>query len=378
MKKPTNWAGAIGAFFALGSVFSFVGVLMNPTPMLLVNATNIVSNILWIAFGVFLFGLFLRNKSQDEAKASDVSSAQSFDDQGRLATQRRWILSLVLIVISIGSVQIWILNDYSAGLTSKNLFVIVDLIASFLMMGLAIDMLMRKRDRLSMLFNIVVVYSLIEICILATRHEWAAIFASALFAAYVMYAIKAPLSRTNHRIAHYVLLPVFIVGTMATASLDNLALQDLVKERNLLGQQYSNDLVAVDAAYQVFIQKDAPDLFQIQEVKDAQAKADARLDEIGRNIATIKQEYQKQINTTPQQVALAQVGFLERTISLNREQHAKLTELMDYETGINRANPTSAQKAHISQLKSEFQGYVNKVTELNHEMELANLGQLQF
>lgn len=377
MKKPTNWAGVIGAFFALGSVFSLVGVLMNPTPLPLVNATNIVSNILWIAFGVFLFGVFLRKKSEDEAKDSDTSTPHE-SDEARLVIQRRWILSLVILVSFIGSAQIWILNDYSAGLVSKNLFVIVDLVASFITAWLAIEMLMRRRDKLGLLFNVVVVYTFMEIGILVTRHEWAAVFANVLFAAYVIYAIKAPLNRANHRIAHYVLLPVFIVGTMATGSLDNRALQDLVKERSLLGQQYSNDLSVVDNTYQVFLQKDTPDLSQIQDVKDALSKAGTRLTDIERNIAAIKQEYVKQINTTPQQVALAQIGFLERTVTLNREQHAKLAELMDYEISLNRANPTSVQKTHISQLKSEFQGYVNKVTELDHEMELANLGQLQF
>src|SRR5262245_27722196 len=67
MRKKETWAGIIGAVVVILTAIGAAGALTNPTDLPLVNVAIDVNNLLWILFGVFLIGIFLRNKKKEDA-----------------------------------------------------------------------------------------------------------------------------------------------------------------------------------------------------------------------------------------------------------------------------------------------------------------------
>jgi len=374
MKKPSTWAAIIGGILTASSLYQLANSLTHLTDLFWVNTAIIVTNLLWIALGIFLITIYLRGRQKEDAGHVAVKAAlDSPEDVEVLKKQRRWIFAFVIFVEVIGSVGSWILNNYAAGPTLINVETIFDILLNVVLFYLVIEMLRNKRNILNLFFYTIIVYGLGGTIIELLRHHWYWAVISALFALYFAYAIKAPLNRKNHRIAHVIILPAFIILSLAFSYFANARITELTKKDELLGQQFSNDTGTLTAAYQRYLQWGIPDAKTIQDVRYALEERDKRAREIVDNLNALKEAHGKELPSILQKKALERIRHLQGIISVHREQAEKLSLLMDYSEKVDFYNPSDQQLSDISNLIKEVNSYINKLTDVEFKLNNANL-----
>src|SRR3989344_5284277 len=221
VKKPSFWAGVIGFILILGNIPNLAANIYNPTDLFMVNVAICIGSILWIGFGLFLVAIFLRGKYKDDASQASLKvEPNSPGDIEILARRRNWTLGFVLLLELLGSLEVWILNNYTAGLTLINIGVIFDVLVNIFFFYIAVELFRGKRKVLNALFYIVIIYGLVWAIIDGLRIHLYGAFIGIIMAIYFVYAIKAPLNRKNHRIAHLILLPIFLILASITGYFD--------------------------------------------------------------------------------------------------------------------------------------------------------------
>ncbi len=365
MKNHSLWAGIIGGLIVVANVIGGVSVLSNPTDLPRVNVAAGITYLLWIAFGLFLLSVYFKSKKkEDSGQLLTKVESNTPEDLTRLGKMRNWVLALFIIYIAINSAQVWILNDYGAGLTLINIEVIFDLVANIILVFLAVTLLRGKKDVLNPVLFAMLAVLVVEGTLSYMREGWTLGVAAIPVALYFIYAIKVPLNRTNFRIAHVFILPAALICVAALVAVGNADLNKLLETDRLLSEQSSTQNGVTAQAYTIFLQKNNPTASDIQNTKDALTAGDQIavkiLDEIIKE-ARIKSS--KQLPTIPQQKQLYHLDNYETFVNLNREQGKKMMEFMDYAATLNFDNLSQKQVADLSTFKNEVDGFSGKIAE---------------
>src|SRR3989338_5550280 len=260
MKKPQLWGLFLGVVLIGLNLYSAAQAATNPTNLPLVNVAIVLTSILWLAVGAFLIALYLRHRQNEDSNPNDaiITTSSVPNAPAALNKRRNWIFALVLTLQIIGSTSIWILNDYTVGLTLKNATIILDVIFNTIFFYVVIELIRGKRDVSKLLLYAIVLYA-VEISILSgLREQWYTGFINIIFALYIVFALKSPPTKRNFRIAHMAILPVFFALAFASPFFDNGAIPDLSKKEALLEQHYINENSTLNGAYVLFLQKEHP------------------------------------------------------------------------------------------------------------------------
>ncbi|OGF66931.1 hypothetical protein A3I27_00465 [Candidatus Giovannonibacteria bacterium RIFCSPLOWO2_02_FULL_43_11b] len=374
MKRPTLWGAIIGGVIIAGSVYQGAKVLTNPTDLFLVNIAIFVPNLLTVALGVFLVGIYFKSKQKEDEGQEPIKFApDSPQDIESLAKKRNWIIGFLLLLEIIGSSATWILNDYAAGFAPVNISTIFDVLVNISLLYISIELFKGKRNVLNLLFYTAIVYALGAAFVYIWREHYYGGAVNVLFNLYIIYAIKAPLNRKNFRIAHLAFLPVFVISLFAVTYFDNGNIPELTKKEMLLEQQFLNDSNTLIGTYQLYLQREAPDAREIQDVKDAIEKRDKKSQEIIDNLRTLKSEYEKQISTVAQKETFERIKYLLEMMNIHQAQALKVKELMDYSEKVNFRNLSDKQKSDISNFKKEVDGYLTQLTDVQFKLDNSNL-----
>lgn len=365
MKNPSLWAGIIGGLIVVGNVIGGVSVLSNPTDLPRVNLAAGITYLLWIGFGFFLLSVYFKSKKkEDSGQMAQKVEPNTPEDLVRLGKMRNWVIAFVLLYVAINSAQMWILNDYTAGLTLVNIEVIFDLVTNIIFVFLAITLLRGKKNVLDLVLLTMLGVLIVGGVLSYMREGWMLAVAAVPIAFYFIYAIKAPLNRTNFRIAHVFILPAAMICVFALVSIGNADLNKLLETDRLLFEQSSTQNGVTAQAYTIFLQKNKPTASDIQNTKDALTAGDHIAVKILNDVikeARIK--FRKQLPTIPQQKQLYHLDNYETFVNLNREQGKKMTEFMDYAAMLDFDNLSQKQVTDLSTFRNEVDGFSGKIAE---------------
>jgi hypothetical protein len=371
MKRFSTWALIIGIILLAVSLISLGTLVANPTDMADVNTAMALSQLAWVALGGFLiFCYFIWKPKEDELKAADESVK---DSEEVLRRSRNWILGFIILLTAMGSIEMWLLNDYAAGATLVNITVIFDLVAILVLLYLAIELFRNKRDISKLLLVAILVYAIIEGTLFYLRGFWFGPVVHLLFAVYFAFALLAPLTRKNHRIANFVLLPIAIAALFAWGEFDNGNLQSLSEQYALREQQFVQDAAVLQGAYNIFLQKENPINADITSVRDAIDKREARIQELFASISELEKEYERHLPNVAQRKILEQYGYLKRLLTIHQEQAQVLDEFMVYASGVNFAMISDEQAMRIVDYKTQIDEIGMKLAEVEFELAHANL-----
>lgn len=374
MKKISLWAGIIGALLVVAFVLSGANSFTHPTDLTRVNMAINVSNLLWIGLGVFLIFIYLKTKQKEDAGYIAVKpEPDSAADIELLSKKRNWIFGFVLLIQILGSAQTWILNDYTAGLTLINAEVIFDVLINIVFAYIIIELFRNKKNVLGLLFYTAIIFGLGEGIIDMFRYHWFGAVLTILMSAYFVFAIKAPLNRKNHRIAHLIILPTFFVFAVASQYFDNGNIEQLTKNDVLLEQQYVNNTNTLSSTYNLVLQKETPSSSEIQDVLDAKIKRDAKIQEVVVNFEALKAEYQKQLPNLAQQEMFERIRYFITIININKAQGDKVEELMKYLQKVDLSKLSDTEKTDISSLKKEVDSFNTQITDMQFKLNNSNL-----
>src|SRR3989339_369249 len=129
MKKASTWAGIIGGITIASGIYNLAKFITDPTSLFWVNVATVVNEIIWLAFGIFLVYLFIRLRHKDDTQGLVTEIVPgSQEDVSKLERQRNRVFAFFLLVETMFSAEVWILNDYRAGLSIINIATIFDLV----------------------------------------------------------------------------------------------------------------------------------------------------------------------------------------------------------------------------------------------------------
>ena len=148
-------------------------ILSNPTDLIRVNIAQGVTNLLWIALGLFLIGIYVKSKqSEDAGIIQNQVAPDSPEDITRLKKYRNWIFGFVIIFEILGSVGSWIVNDYTAGFSLINTEIIFDVLVNIVLAYILVELFRNKKGVLTLLLVTALTMGVVEGAIDLMRHEW--------------------------------------------------------------------------------------------------------------------------------------------------------------------------------------------------------------
>lgn len=369
MKKPFVWAGIIGGLIVIFSLFSGgADLLSSPSEVVRINIAVGVTALLWLVLGIFLITLYIKGKQrEEEGHVPTMPAPNTPEDVERLRMIRNWILGFVVLFQVINSVETWILNDYTAGLTLGNIQVIIDLLINLALIYALVQIVRGARNVTRIILWGMVAMLVLEGPLAVMREGWVAVVPALMFAAYFIYAILAPLNRKNHRIAHLIVLPAVFVIAFAFGTLTVRPVNDILKRSDLAEQQFSTENDALNSAYLLFLQKEAPSAEEIQNIRDATERRQAKLDEVDAITKELISEYAKKLPRVDLVKAIrrSQKNLAYRQIQ--REQGAAVLKVIDYAEDIDFRSVSSAEGARLNELIQAVESYNPKLTQSSYE-----------
>lgn len=373
MKKSSTWAGIIGGLLIASSGYGLAEVIANPTSLFMVNVAMVIDNLLWLGFGAFLVFLFFKFRRKEDGEVTySKPVSDSSEDMENLARKRNWILGFVLCVETIGSAGAWLLNNY-ATLSLINIGVIFDLILHLVFVYIIFGLFRGKKNSLNILFYAAIAYSAGWILISVLRGHWFGPLLSLVLGVYFVYAIKAPVNRKNHRLAHLVILPIFLVLLSVAPYFDNGKITELNKKDALVEQQFSDETGNLGAAYNLFLQKESPGKKEIENIRNSITRRVEKQAEIASLYGELRREYEKQIPSVSQKKMLEKLRYFTMMFDVHSAQAAKIGEIMDYSEKVNFGALTDKQITDILALEDEVKSLESRLTELRFELADAHL-----
>jgi hypothetical protein len=365
-KRKSYWIAIIGAVLVVCNLIAAVLLISKPIDHPLYVTAAALSDLAWVGLGVYIFLIYLNRKRDDDAgTVVSLPEANTPEDQKRLERRRNWILGFVILFQILGSFTTWILNDYTAGLTLVNIETIFDLIANAFFFYLAIELFRNKRNVLNILLYTTIFYILVETIMDYMRLGLVAATIQLPVLVFFICAIKAPITRKSQRTVFLIILPVALLLSIALSDFADAGTNKLLKDENLIEQQYSTDTGSVNSVYTIYLQKDVPSASDIQNIESAIAKRDKRAETERTSIQNIESLYKKDLSSLGQVKNLILINDTKETLSIQDQQANKVTELMNYSKTVNLQNLTASQKAHIDSLKKEVDDFNNTLTEAN-------------
>jgi hypothetical protein len=365
MKKSFMLLAIFGWFLIGANLLGGAMMVESLTKLPLVNVAFYVDMILHVALGAFFVWTYYKVK-----QAEEPGGALQKDQPQRLRLLRNWIISFIIFFEFAGSVSSWVLNDYFAGFTVLNISSIFDLLANIVLVYFAVEFL-RGKNKLNQFFWTILIYGVVGAILMLLRQHWYGAFGSLAFAGYFIYAIKAPLTSKQFRIAHLVILPLLIICMFASGSFDNGRIPELAKQYDLLEQQLSDATADVNGSYINFSKN--PNSIDLQNMQQGLEKYNQRTNMLVTNIQELQAEYRKQIPSFSQQKTIEKLRFNLLFLDIYHEQSAKMQELIDYSKNLNLKNLTKAQLESLNTLEQSINSESDKLTELQFELKNANV-----
>lgn len=372
MKRFSTWAAIFGIILLGSSLISLGTLIANPTDMVDVNVAMAASNVALGALGGFLLFAFFFWKQREEQDKVDAEFSK--DSEQNLKRSRNWILGFVLLITVIGSLEPWILNNYLAGVTLVNIFVVFDLFACLVLLYCAIELFRNKRDVSKLLLTAVIIYAVVEGVLLFVRGFWFGPIVNLAMAAYFAFALLAPLTRKNHRIAHLVLLPIAVAVLLAWSEFDNGNLPALSDQYALSEQRFTQDASTLQGAYNIFLQKQDPSTADISSVRIGIENREESIAELLVGLDQLEEEYLNRMPSVDQRKILASYRYVRQLLAAHQEQGQILKEFMDYAATIDLGNPSPAQVDRIVEYQSRIEEVQSKLTEIDFKFANANIG----
>lgn len=374
MKKASTWALIIGIILIGFAVVSGSKTLVNPTNLPLVNIATNVYFLLEASIGLFLVLIFVHTKkNEDFGHTIQKPEIGSHEDIALMSDRRSFILGFILIIEFWGSSSMWILNNYTAGLTLTNVFVIVDVLFNAFFLYVIVQLFKKNMNILSPLLYSFIAYNVIEGILYGLNGHWYGAILGLLITTYFAFAIKAPLNRKNFRIAHLIALPVLLILTLAGQYFDNGNIIPLQQNEALVEQQYANNNSALANYYVIFLQNEHPTASAIQDIVDAKERRDKSIQDIKTNITALESEFEKQLPSIKQKKTLENYRFYLELVDINQKQGDKVAEFMNYAKSVNFNGLTTQQVSEISSYKKQILDFQDQLTQVQSQWNNANL-----
>lgn len=373
MKKNTRWggivAGIIGGILLACQLVGAATIFANPSHLPLVDAATLVQDLLWSAVSIFLLFVFIRSRQKGDVEPSDVKlEPNSSEDRAVLEKRRNWIFGFVLSFLFISSSDVWILNNYVAGFTLVNIEIIFDLILNLFFLYAIIKFFRNDSRIYTPFFYAVIAYSVVEAVLDAVRGRWTSIVMGLLTLAYFVYALKAPQTRKNYRLAHFIGLPVLLICVFVLNTFDGAPLIKIQNDIAKLGGQYDTLTRNISSDYIVFRQKTNPSADDIQNIINEVAQRDQISSKMSSNSQKIREYYATQLPNITQAKALDYVQKFENLLAVNKQQSGTIHDLMEYSLGIDFAHMTREQQSKIASFEQKVSDQENQITTAQVEL----------
>lgn len=378
MKKISTWGIIIGLLFVIPSISTLTTRLANPTNLPMVNVAVMANNVTLLAIGVFLIIVSLRKKHLEQQQIDDPNKValDSDEDKKRLQIKNQWVLGFVILFGAISSLEGWILNDYSAGLTLLNIFAIFDLVFNVVFIYIAINFFRGNSNLTKLLTYSVLIYGVGSIIIEFLRSQYLYCIVIVFMSVYFVYASSMKITRRNFKIANYVLLPLFFAGIIAVGPFSEKKMDDLMKTQSLLEQQFSDGSAKIDNLYTLYLQKDSASTYEIANLINAVNDRNSKISEISTNLEKIKLEYEKELPSIKQKETYEKIKYINDLMDLHIKQGQKIVQLMEFIEKHNDLALSEKDKGEINQLKNEIFDINDMFTEKNFEFSKKNLRDL--
>lgn len=359
MKRATI-AGIIGVLLIFIFLVGIGAELMDPSHLLLVNVANIITNLCWMGLG-----LFLLLSSINAKKAEDKGEVLYKPD---LSYRRNRIFAYILTITFIGSISTWILTDYKNGQILITISSIFDIAINISFAYLAVQ-LFRNKDVLRPLLYVFMLYGIGGLVLGFLRHDIPLTVSQSLFFIYFLYAIKAPLTTHSHRIAHFVLLPLFVVLTVAVVQIDQIKISKMLKEEIRLEKEYVNIDEDINYAYLVPFEKKSVSNTDIQKIENGFNTRDKKAHELTILLNKIKEEFLKEDATEEQIISLEKIDHTLLILEIYKAQSEKGRQLLEYYRRIGDGAWTNEEQVRIHEIAAEIDEYNRKARDLGLEFD---------
>lgn len=369
LKKLSFWGAVVGGVFIVGNLLTAAKLIGEPTSIQLVNVTQWTTNIAWILFGAFLVAVHIFRDSW-LPKLADVLDPSI--ENPVYSRRRDWAVAFVLVLVFIGSIEVWMLNisaDTSSLINWQSIF---DFVANLVFFYIVVQLLKGAKPYRMLLYT-TLVYGIVMIAIYAIREEWLTIVVYMLFMSYFIASAILPATRRNLVIIQILLLPLYLVSTLALPSVDNRQFVELNKKEVFLEQQFSSNTGQISGIYQRLLTRERPNTVTMNELRIAIERRDKTIEDLREILATIEDEREKEYRTIAGVKASEITKYFLRQLDLNQEQTDVLKKLLDYVNKINVENMSSAQENEFLRLIQEVDDYNRKLDDLNFEIESTNL-----
>ncbi len=367
MKKSSRWggiiAGVIGILLVAMNLNGLATTFAHPTSLPQIDHALMINDLLGLCVAIFLIAIFIRSRQHaDNNLETQRTEPNNLSETESLDRRRNWTLGFVILFFFISSSTTWFLNDYMAGPTLTNIYVIFDIVSNIALLYAAIQLFRKKKTAPTPLFYIVLTYSLVETVLSGLRHEWSGVIVNLATAAYFVFALKAPTTKANFRIAHFIGLPVLIIAFMATNALDASKINKITQDETQLEQQYSTLTGNISSDYQLFLQKQHPDDADIQALQNQiQARQDIN-NKMLDDISKLRTEYSKQLPNIDQIRQLDSLTKYTNLLAIQQKQANTLSSLLTYSKQIGSGTITNEQRAQMAKLEQEIQNEEVEIT----------------
>ncbi len=366
--KNHSWIIAVtGSLFLLLNLYGIAETISMPLKLGWLTTVSVITDLLWAAFGAFLLAIFFNRRREEEKGMTGKPDANSEEDIARLKRHRAWIFSFVLLLSALGSVNVWLLNDYLGGMTSANVFVIFDLILNLVLLGYVVLMFRTKAVPRSLLL-VIVIYTLVEAGLYFWRGDWFTSLSLLAFIVYFGYGILAKVNRTNYRIAHLIILPLALIAFMGFSELDSSGFNKVIQNHLLLEDQYSATLGLLQNEYGQFVQRETPSKDDVRDVTDATTKFQEKVTEVITSIDTIKAEYEGQIPSLARNLALERLRMYRGLMELQVEQNTQLLEMMLYAGKIDFSSLNEQELSRLNDFEKAIDEVAERMTKVQFEL----------
>jgi len=363
--KNSRWSLIIGLLLiAINLLGGAYNLSQNPSEFLEVNVSSGIMHLLWTCFGLYLVINYLKSEQRKDASdAEHVIVPDSTEDKAILKTKLNRTIAYFIIVLFIGSTNIWLLNNYLAGLTLNNIGVIFDVVLNLILIYFAINLL-RNKDVWVPLSYTIIIYTFGGLIIYLSKKEWLYAMANIMPAVYFIFAMKMPLNRKYYRLSNMVVLPMVIVllATFVTLGQTKITAQQKTEAR--LEQEYVNANTDASTAYTSLIQKQLPSQDDILDAENKIIKRNEKLNLLMAAIKDLQTEYQKQFTTPQQKNTLRKLENDLAILTLYQKQGAKLEQFTKYYKSLNFKSISDLEIIFINRIAREIEDFNSQARDL--------------
>jgi hypothetical protein len=370
-KRGYFWGGIIGAILFILGVVGVVNIgLVSPSDLLKVNIANVCQYLLYVLLGVFLMAIFLKGRSKDDAGHAYVKLApDSPEDIASLRRKRNLIFAFVLLFGIIVDCQIWVLNNYAAGLTLINVLDIFDLVLNIVFLYAAVQLFRDKKGIEKTLLYTMVLYVLVEAVIFGIMGQWGSVVANLLYGSFFVYAIIASVNRKSFRIGQFVILPIAIIfGLFIAGPINGYSLSQLQKSHSFIDLMYGVDNSQVADDYAFFIQSSLPSAADIKNIQNDASTTSSALQQDVSILEAIRAVYEQQVPNVPQQLAIEQINKTIAIAAVYQRQYTVVQQLMAYAATVNFSALTKSQAAEINSMEQQINAFQKQASSLAYKL----------